>query len=184
MDSNTVIHDALIYYDKQNEDYSLKQKKIKYYNINFNTGEIKFYTKDRKQTNMNLFEVVGMYNNRDKSWIWGWSLHHIKNELLFISRSILNRGLDIDISDKNNITNASLKLELITSRFRIQNKIQLDIHLAIFMYLSKKNIIIPIKITENTMKNVSQLEKINYNVENDDIVYYIVLLNIQNEDIK
>ena len=176
MDSNIVIKDSLIYYDEQNQESFLKKNKIKYYKINFNTGIIYFYTKDKKPLITQSFEIVGMYNNNDKSWIWGWNLHHIRNNLLFVSRAILNRGLDIDIADKNNITNTLLKLELTTSRFRVQNKIQLDIHLGVFMYLSKKKNIIPIKITENTMKNISQLEKINYNIEKDDIVYYIVLI--------
>lgn len=177
MDSNTTIRDALAYYDKQNQESIIKQRKFKYYKINFNTSEIQLNT-NKNSTDMAIdtFEVVGMYNNRNKSWIWGWSLYHLKNEQLFLSRSILNHGLDIDIGDKNNITNVSLKIELTTSRFRIQNRIQLDIHLAIFLYLSKKKIILPIKITENTLKNINEINKIDLDIGENDVIYYIIIM--------
>ena len=59
-------------------------------------------------------------------------------------RKILNYGVELEP------TNNFLKTELITSRFRVTNKIQLDIYSAIVSYLSKKPRVIKIKIFNNT----------------------------------
>ncbi len=49
-----------------------------------------------------------------------------------ISRSILNYGLDLESSES-----LFLKAELITSRFKISDHTQLDIHSAISYYISR-----------------------------------------------
>ena len=48
-------------------------------------------------------------------------------------RNILNYGLNLDPITENTF----LKTELITSRFRINDPVQLDVHIAISSYLSK-----------------------------------------------
>jgi hypothetical protein len=54
----------------------------------------------------------------------------------YLSRKLLNYGLDIDNEEL-----IQLKSELITSRFKIKNTLQLDIHLALAGYLCKNPII-------------------------------------------
>ena len=54
----------------------------------------------------------------------------------YVSRKILEYGLDIDYKDIS-----FLKTELITSKFRITDNIQLELHLALASYLSKNPVI-------------------------------------------
>jgi hypothetical protein len=67
----------------------------------------------------------------------------MKKKNTTILRKILNYGIELEP------TNNFLKTELITSRFRVTNKIQLDIYSAIVSYLSKKPRIIRIKLFNN-----------------------------------
>ena len=53
------------------------------------------------------------------------------NNTNYISRKILNYGLDLDTNQN------FLKTELVTSRFTVSNLLQLDIHVAIASYLTK-----------------------------------------------
>jgi hypothetical protein len=56
---------------------------------------------------------------------------YLSKNSTYTSRKILNYGLDLGPNQEY------LKSELITSRFRITNPIQLDIHTAISSYLSQ-----------------------------------------------
>ena len=93
----------------------------------------------------------------------------------YISRKILNYGLDLTPDEQ------FLKSELITSRFRISSKIQLDIHVALASYLTKmpliyKHITIPNTKTSTEDDNIIEIVT-DVNDETFHTQYYLFLLD-------
>ena len=141
MTSNIIVN-SLAYHDRNTDKYKYMFDDVKY--ISFEKNEKKkgdmvrnniyFYDKDRKKIHTSRYEVIGIYENLTKSWVWGWANPKFDKNTTYISRQILNYGLDIE-------DNSFLKAELITSRFRISNSVQLDIHSAIASYISKNPIV-------------------------------------------
>lgn len=133
-----LVKHSLEYYDKNCEKYERILSKIEYYELLENESDLErniiiFYDKDKKEIFRSRYETLGLYDDTSKTWIWAWSIPYFKKNSVYMSRKILNYGLDIEISDENKF----LKTELVTSRFRISNHIQLDIHVSIASYLSK-----------------------------------------------
>ena len=62
----------------------------------------------------------------------------IDNEKSTIAKKLLNYGLNIYPSNENQ-EEIYLKTQLLNSRFLIQDKFQLEIHLALASYLSREN---------------------------------------------
>jgi len=150
------ISDSLEYYDKNMEKYTEFLKKVKYIQFvesqydNGKTYNIEFFD-DKGIIHQSRYEVLGIYDIKSSIWIWGWAVPYLDKKLTYISRKILNYGTELDVD------NEFLKTELITSRFKISNDIQIDIHSAISMYLSKQNFIANMsleKMSEETNKYV------------------------------
>jgi len=167
MSSQDIILNSLNYYDKKREKYNKILSKIKYVSFKKTDSDMKhntiiFYDKNKKQLFQSRYELVGAYNNYSNTWIWAWSMPQISKNLQYTSRKILNYGLDIiDDYDNNNIF---LKTELITSRFRISDPVQLDIHLSIAAYIAKIPIIFnlyysPKRILEQFYEGFTKIKK-------------------------
>jgi hypothetical protein len=164
----TVVKLALSYYDDLIDKFNPLFKKvadhrrfIKDSDLERNT--IEYYDRDGKVVFRSEYEILGVYNKSQKIWAWGWSDPKNKKNEIYISRKILDYGFDIDHS-------LILKTELIASRFIISDKIQVDMHVALASYLSKKVVfryIIQDTISKNTF------------------IYYVFLLDIDpEEDVK
>ncbi|AYV78752.1 MAG: hypothetical protein Edafosvirus30_3 [Edafosvirus sp.] len=135
-----LVADALEYYDKNIDQYGNMFKDIKYISFEIKSSDIQhniihMYDKDKNEIFRSNYEVIGLFNNMSKTWTWAWSNPVFSKNTTYISKKILNYGIDLDPDVK------FLKTELITSRFRISSMIQLDIHVAIASYLSKKPVI-------------------------------------------
>ncbi len=138
---SSIMSDALKYYDQNNEKYNSIKKKIKYVkHAIINQKDIEgvkliFYDENHVELFTSRVEILGKYYNYNNMWIWGWSLPSVDKSLTAIIRKIFLYGTDIDINNSENIL---LKNELVTSRFRISDPIQIDMHCALASYLSKK----------------------------------------------
>lgn len=91
------------------------------------------------------YEYLGLYYKPYSSWIWAWAIPGIPKNASYISRDMLEYGLNIDFEESS--INRFLKAELITSRFQITNEIQLETHIALASYLTKKPIVYPYKVS-------------------------------------
>jgi hypothetical protein len=170
-----MIHDeivapALEYYDRAREQYKSVfdkldptkfKKDISDHDMEHN--KITFFDSKNNEILTSNFEIVGVYSNIHKMWCWAWSVPILKKNETYISKKILSYGLDLESS-------LFLKTELVTSRFTISDKIQLDIHIAIATYLSKKIIY---KYRHHTDENNKSGKKY--------IDFYIFLLDISPE---
>jgi hypothetical protein len=135
-DVNLVLN-SFEYYDKNNQKIKDKFTNVKYISLEMINNDLEhnkiiFYDKDLKELFKSRFERLGIFESKSQIWSWAWTISYFKKNETNIIRKILFYGTDLD-SDKSSF----LKSELITSRFRITNKVQLDIHCAIASYLSK-----------------------------------------------
>jgi hypothetical protein len=144
-----MLKEALEYFDTNQYKLVDINNKIRYIEFiesdkDFEHNEIVLYDEDFNKINISKYEYIGTYDSTTSIWSWAWSIPTMKKKNTTIIRKILNYGVELEP------TNNFLKTELITSRFRVTNKIQLDIYSAIVSYLSKKPSIIKIKIFNNT----------------------------------
>ena len=137
--SNIIIPKALEYYDrntKKNEDFYNKIHYEEWTNLSNSSGDmdrrlIKFFDKNKKLLTTYKYEVLGVYSFKSNIWEWAWSIPKLSKNENYISRKILNYGLNLDKDQE------FLKMELITSKFRLSSTLQLDIHISLASYLSK-----------------------------------------------
>ena len=135
-----LIKNALEYYDKNTQKYEDKFKNVKYISTEVSEKDTEqtvkyFYDENFKLLFKSRCEYIGIFDEKYGIWSWAWSVGFFKKNETNIIRKILLYGTELDP------TSMFLKSELILSRFKITNKIQLDIHLAIVSYLSKKSIV-------------------------------------------
>jgi hypothetical protein len=138
MDVNNLIKKSLEYYDK-------RQTKNKYY---WNESDIFIENKENKITivdskdpnNIKLkstYEVLGIFDNQTKVWIWAWLLPFLSYNETIISRKLLEYGLKLEPGSNTN-DHFYIKSQLLNSRILIEDDIELDIHLALVSYLVKE----------------------------------------------
>ncbi|AYV84235.1 MAG: hypothetical protein Hyperionvirus20_13 [Hyperionvirus sp.] len=135
-----LIPDSLEYYDNNSEKYTDFFKRVKYVKFidalkDMEHNNIYMFDNNKNEILKSRYEILGVYNNKSKTWTWAWSIPRFRKNSTHIARKIVNYGMDLDPESR------FLKTELITSRFRITNPIQLDIHAAIASYLSKKYVV-------------------------------------------
>jgi hypothetical protein len=176
MNSNTVIvQNALKKYDDYNEKYSKLLKDIDEIKFSMHKEEmdhniIKMYKKGKLIYALR-FEILGVYANKYKVWTWAWSNPIFKKNSVRISKQILKYGLDLN-DDK-----LFLKAELTTSRFRVTDPIQLDLHVAIASYLSKKPHVYKFIYHPDKKLEVANIN-VNEKIKGDDfLVYYLFILD-------
>ena len=185
-----LVGNSLEYYDNNYEKYSELYHKIKYIKIN-NKGEnneyfIELFDENKKLILKSRYEILGTYISKSSTWIWAWAYPDFQKKLTNISRKLLHYGTELD-PDKQSLY---LKTELITSRYKISNKIQLDIHTSIASYLSKQPLIykynfydVPVKYKETDIKEDIQLLDVTPPADKKDInyiTYYLFLLDYNN----
>lgn len=148
--SNNIVPISLIKYDEMTLKYNKDFLKS---NVDFikNNDPLKrnkiIIKKNSKQVIKGEYEVLGYFDRTHKIWIWGWAIPHLEKCENQLIRNLLNYGLDIDNkihpTDNSDEIKFYLKTQLITSRFRINNFEQIEIFLALSMYLTKQSIIYP-----------------------------------------
>lgn len=143
--SKQLIPDALNYYDNNNQKIHKLYKSFYYYtNKRSKLDNVKnliyFYDKDKKELTHFDFEVIGLYTSNSKTWLWAWASPELRKNATYKIKQVLDYGIDLDPDEK------LLKTELITSKFFIDDPIQLDIHIAIASYMTKIPFIYPLII--------------------------------------
>jgi hypothetical protein len=173
-----IVNDALKYYDQNNEKYMNIKKKIKFVKHavadqrDIEGVKLIFYDQDMKEIFTSRVEVLAKYYINVKVWTWGFSIPSLDRSLTALSRKIFLYGTDIDISNPANIL---LKNELITSRFVINDEVQIDIHCALASYLAKKPFIFQWKdfiFTSDVMKVKGEFDD-----EKTDVIYYSFIVD-------
>lgn len=150
-----IIQDALKYYDDNNVKYAAFIKTVKYIkyektlNNDIEGTMCTFYNKDKIEILKSRIEMIGKHYVDINMWIWAWSLPTADKSLTNIIRNILIYGTDIYIPAYNTprfIEVYMLRHQLLTSRFLITNKVQIEIYCALSSYLSKETFICSLPI--------------------------------------
>jgi hypothetical protein len=173
--TNDLISNALESYDLHVDKYESFLKKVSYYILHVDTDEVEmtiyqyisFYDKNKTLLHKSTYEVLGIFDPIGSIWIWAWATPYLDKNMTRISRKILNYGIDLSS------TNDFLKSELITSRFKISNPIQIELHCSIASYLGKKQIIIG--IIPDKEKQVDEYFTYVYKEVPTQKIYYIFL---------
>jgi hypothetical protein len=133
MDIKNIINKSLLNYDISNEKFNTiinsKEPPI----INRNENKIIF--KDKEYD----YEILGIFDDQTKIWLWSWLIPSINQESILISRQLLNYGLNLT-PDDNMVDQMFIKTQLTNSRFILEDSFQLELHLALCSYISNKNI--------------------------------------------
>lgn len=178
--SENILTNALVYYDNNTEKYSKFYDKAKYYRIITAASDgdyniLVFYDKNKTEFFRSQYETLGGYLGELKLWVWGWSLEDRKKQYL-TAKKLLNYGLDLDND------NWFLKKELITPRFRIPSVFQLDLHVSIASYISKRQFILKLVIpqtteTETTSADGFKIVELTEYASNESDVRFLYLLD-------
>lgn len=176
--SVNIVTNSLEYYDKNREKYDKIMSQIKYYKwikvtSDLDHSKIIFYDKNKKKLFESRYEAIGLYSNTSRTWIWAWSVPYFQKNVTYISRKILNYGLDIPSKKENRF----LKSELVTSRFRVWDDVQLDVHISVASYISKNPLVIDLIITDDADLELYEVKK---DVENQE--FYKVYLFLLDHD--
>lgn len=180
----TLVRDSLEYYDKHYEIYKKKFDRVTYlkmvrsYNDHIQ-DEIHFFDADKKLLFKSRYEFIGINEPQLNLWSWAWSIPYLSKKNTNIIRKILNYGTELEP------TAHFLKSELITSRFKINHSIQLDIHSAIAAYLAKKPVIYKLKYFEfpsyddNSLLNIKEYDYDEKFATSNYINYFFYLLDYE-----
>jgi hypothetical protein len=141
-----LIPTSLEYLDTNNEKYSdfyksVKESKTVKNDLDMQRNKIIFSDDKGKTILESEYEVIGLYYNKYNLWCWAWAIPILKKNETYIIKKLLNYALEIDLSLKENQQFKFIKTQLINSRSKITDELQLDIHLALASYLSKKKVI-------------------------------------------
>ena len=186
-----LVRDSLEFYDKNTEKYKKIIDNVTFvkFEESINDHEhnyIYLYDEDKNELFNSRYEYIGLFEPKINIWTWAWAIPAINKKNTNIVRKLLMYGTELD-SQQN-----FLKSELITSRFKINNSIQLDIHASIASYLSKKpmifkmkqfknkeikNNLINIKYPDYSKKILTSDIDVNEQSTEDYIEYYLFLLD-------
>jgi hypothetical protein len=178
-----IISDALKYFDMNNDKYRRIKRRIKYVKRfpddkqDIEGLKLIFYDNNMEELFVSRLEILGKYYNSINTWVWGWSLPPINKSLTTIIRKVFLYGTDIDIN--NNPANIMLKNELVTSRFRTYDDVQLDIHCSIASYLAKKPFILALKDFSFNYDLPNEVKSEDYE-GTVDITYYMYVIDPPN----
>ena len=166
--SSDLIRDSLEYLDRNIEKNNDFLKKIKYISFKWgiNSPIIFFYDSNKNIIHTSNYEIIGTYIHDYKSWTWAWSVPTYAKKFTYIITDILKYGINLD-TDNDNLF---LRSELINSRFKISNKIQLEIHTSIAAYLSKKPLVFNYVVD---LDLINRLDKKKDNTDNLTPVRYL-----------
>lgn len=156
---NNVILNSLNYYDASLEKYSklLKYKRELLYDDIKNSYIIKFLNVDGSVVFSSKCEIIGKYDLLNGYWLWAWADNNYEGAIMQYSKKILNYGL--------NIENSKLRDHFINSKIYINSNPQLDVHLALILYILKKQLIVATQRTFSLDTIYLDAEKKeNYNV--------------------
>ena len=136
---DSTIRDSLEFYDNNREKYHIFFDKVKYVRFvdnNNNTDDIIFYDEKKKILLESSFEIMGLYLPKNNMWKWSWSIPSIHKKYTFISRKILEYAFNL-----HHTKEFPLRSDLINSKIKINNDLQLDIRIALSSYIGKQPLI-------------------------------------------
>lgn len=144
------------YYDKQLQKYKKFYQKGALFDISNNKlDDITFpvFTLKRGEDVLSgTYNIAGVYFPNLQEWVWGWAINWTDQEnstaksKSLVSRRILEYGLDMtykfsETDQQDIVLSSQLRMELISSRIKIEHPIQLEKILAVAQYITHTELI-------------------------------------------
>jgi hypothetical protein len=133
MDIKNIINKSLLNYDISNEKFKSIINNSNPPIINRDKNKIIFKEKEFD------YEILGIFDDQTKIWLWSWLIPSINQESIRISRYLLEYGLNLTPTE-DMVDQMFIKTQLTNSRFILEDYVQLELHLALCSYISNKNI--------------------------------------------
>jgi hypothetical protein len=135
IDLMSLIDKALLYYDMKTIKYN---KYIESSDVAIDREQVTFKFLEINQ-DVFTYDILGVFDNVNNIWMWAWMVPEFyMNETIFVKK-LLNYGLKLEPTMTETLSPEKLylKTQLVNSRFLLNDKIQLELHLAIACYLAK-----------------------------------------------
>ena len=155
-----LIKKSLLNYDIKNEKYKMLKKEK--YVVSKDTSTIDFINLKKKFQ----FNILGVFSYSSKVWIWSWLIPYISYNLSESAKKLLDYGIKLNPGELD-FNKLWIKSQLVNSRFLLQDRLQLEIHLAMAFYLLKDNYDCVYEIKETLS-----------NDKDDYLIYYYILKEI------
>jgi hypothetical protein len=142
MDNVNLIKNTLEYYDYNKNKYSnIKEKyfNLKDNNITFTKKRLIDIFQVDSEYNYSL-EFFGLYDLQTTIWTWAWALNSQSLKENDILKQLVNYALKLEAHSNNN-DHYYIKAQLLNSKILFKNSLDLELHLALILYLLKENII-------------------------------------------
>lgn len=178
----TLVKDALEYYDENNEKYRPVFKHVRHVKFVQSKNDLEhnvviMYNDNKEELFRSRYEIIGLFNSDSNTWSWAWSVAKYRKNNTHIVRQIFMYGSELDPDDGN----IFLKMELVTSRFRIMDSIQLDIHSAIASFMSHKPVVFNYYLFDDSKEGIDGLIDITHQSQHY-ISHYMFLLDYEQFD--
>lgn len=154
MFSDTIIQKTMKLYDDANKKNKKLFDRVVKFRFEGDKGEHKYkYVQDTNLNKAYAFDknnkkifvadvaLISIHIKNFNLWCWGWALPYFHKNMTWHVKRLFEYGYNIVIKERYKI-DALIKSMLITSRFIIKEQYNLDILLALTMYLTKSNGII------------------------------------------
>lgn len=171
---NDILKSSFDYYDRNKEMYKRLLQKIGAYYISISTIDDKefiyIYDIKKKLLFSSSFEFLSIYSVKNNILIWAWSNPYLQKHMISKSFKMLQYAINLDTK-----YHLQFKSELIISRYKIENPIQLDTHIALSSYITKSPFIIPYS-TDNP-ENVGNImyHKLFFDKDKTENIYYAII---------
>jgi len=180
-----IIQNSHNYYDKCNEKYKKLLNKIKYFQIIkvkesvTKMFKLHFYDENKNEIFNSAVESFSrLYKNQ---FSWGWANYNAKPNLIKLMKTLLNYGLDIELTDGLKEDFRVVKQLLLKSELIAEDSFMIDTYCAVGMYLIKKELLIKSN-NYARIKDFNVLVEINKQDENPDneVIDFIIILDPPN----
>lgn len=160
-----IITKALSNYDLHNTAITVIKKKtnVKIFssNINLKRDTLTFELIDGLKKYKTEIEILGTYYKTQGIWCWAWGNTLLKRQQIFNSKELLLYGLNLEFPA------FYIKNLLITSRGMIDDPIQVDIIIALALFLRKRKYIYPLIEKEGPNTVITYYVLFNENIIDD-----------------
>jgi hypothetical protein len=186
MDNVSLVTTALEYFDVNSEKYEGILKHAKYLKFisaktDMENNTVCFFDKNKNEILRSRYEIIGLYSSNTNTWTWAWAIAFFKKNNTNIARKLWNYGAMLDPNT------TYLKTELITSRFRVADFVQLDIHVGIASYISKNPFVYKYRVGKQIKNSEGEISIDENKIDQDGfisiddnnyiLIYYMFLLD-------
>jgi len=179
---------ALEYYDQGQEKYAELFNTIKYYKVTIINSDqthskIVLYDADMKIVFESEYELVGeLAKNK---WSWSWLFANYTKKSTYLMRKVLMYALDLT-QDTTLPESLELKHLLLNNNNDILTYITLEIFIALYSYLLKMPLIIPIVYDPRGWEEITLWNKLSpveiMQLDNSKTLMFFNLLNYKDYD--